>query len=165
MYVPLARQITSHCRVKNGMEYAILDRIIIVGRTGPAIAGGDFHIPCPSSVWSIFPGSYRATSDAPEEPGGSRTFYFDIISYFTLKWDKWNCSLLSGVVRIFRRGFSSLHPLANRAGTRSNPPASVVNMILAKIKMFGSSIPLPIREKVLNPKVFGTTSLPFVTET
>lgn len=23
----------------------------------------------------------------------SGTFYFDIISYFTLKWDKWNCSL------------------------------------------------------------------------
>lgn len=157
----LARQITSHCRIKNAIEYAILDRIIIVGRTGPAIVGRFPYPVCPSSVWNIFLTrlSYRAASDAPEEPGGSGTFYFDIISYFTLKWDKWNCSLPSGVVRIFHRCFSSSRPLAKpRHGTRSNPAPPVVNMILDKIKMFVSSIPLPTREKVLNPKVSGTTS-------
>lgn len=143
----LQSQITSHCRIKTAMEYAI-SRLDYHSRENWANHRWEISI-SHAHLWSgisSYPGSYRATSDAPEEPGGSGTFYFDIISYFTLKWDKWNCSLPSGVVLIFHRGFSSLQPLANHAGTRSNP-ASVVNMIPAKIKMFVSSIPLPTRER------------------
>lgn len=88
----------------------------------------------PSSVWNIFLFlALTATSDAPEAPRPGRfgrTFYFDIISYFTLKWDKWNCSLPSA---FFHRSFS-ISPIGHYVEIRFQFGLWVVNMILVKLK-------------------------------
>jgi len=96
-----ARQITSHCRVrkKNTRKSTRFSRSDYhsrepgqnpwLGFLYPTPIFGPEYLPTATAEYLL-----TATSDTPEVlTTGRRTFYFDIISYFTLKWDKWNCSL------------------------------------------------------------------------
>jgi hypothetical protein len=104
---------------------------------------GDFYIQRPSSSlpiprWLETLLKYAATGRF----GGA--FYFDIISYFTLKWDKWNCALLSDVGHISP-------PRAHLRATRSVPILGLTREYDSReIKIFSHRS--LSREEALNPK-------------
>lgn len=128
------RQIPSYSPIKNVRKYVILDRIIVENW-----ANDYWGFPYPIFRVEYLPvPALTATSDAPEVPRPGRfgrTFYFDIISYFTLKWDKWNCSLPSGVASaFFHRSFSLSHPPIDHYVEIRFNSVWVVNMILVKLK-------------------------------
>lgn len=81
-------------------KYSCWFQIELLEQHRLGILAGDFHIN-PSPMQQDLPISM--TLAAREKLGGWETFYFDIISYFTLKWDKWNCATFLSLRRVVSR--------------------------------------------------------------